>query len=75
MTWNLHDIFVFNAGRRKEDNPYREDMTTGKQYFVYVDEILFVGKQINMTRSVMNYLEYVVMVCVCVCVCVCVSLK
>ena len=62
MTWNLHDMFVFKAGGRKEDDPHREDTTTGEQYFVYVDEILFVGKQIKMTRSVMNYLEYVVTV-------------
>ena len=65
MTWNLHDILVFENGRRKEDDPYREDMTTDEQYFVYVDEILFVGKHIKMKRiGVMNYLEYVVFVCV-----------
>ena len=43
MTWNLHDIFVFEAGRRKEDDPYREDITTDEQYFAYVDEILVFG--------------------------------
>ena len=69
MTWNLHDIFVFQVGRRKEDDPDREDMTTDEHYFVYVDEILFVGKQFKMKRiSVMNYLEYVVILCVCVCI-------
>ena len=53
------------SSSKLEDDPFRENMRRNEQYFVNLDNILFVRKHNKMKRiSVIKYFEYVVIVCV-----------